>query len=169
MSGGEPLLQIEFLTELFREAKRRGIHTCVDTAGQPFSREEPFFSRFRELLRYTDLLLVDIKHIDCAAHQKLTGHKNDNILDMLRFLSDEQKPVWIRHVLVPGVTDDDRMLHRLRAFIDTLQNVEKIEVLPYHAMGAYKWKELGLAYTLDNTPPPAAERVKNAERILGIR
>lgn len=169
VSGGEPLLQIEFLTELFREAKRRGIHTCVDTAGQPFSREEPFFSRFRELLRYTDLLLVDIKHIDCAAHQKLTGHKNDNIFDMLRFLSDEQKPVWIRHVLVPGVTDDDRMLHRLRAFIDTLQNVEKIEVLPYHAMGAYKWKELGLAYTLDNTPPPAAERVKNAERILGIR
>ena len=169
VSGGEPLLQIEFLTELFREAKRRGIHTCVDTAGQPFSREEPFFSRFRELLRYTDLLLVDIKHIDCAAHQKRTGHKNDNILDMLRFLSDEQKPVWIRHVLVPGVTDDDRMLHRLRAFIDTLQNVQKIEVLPYHAMGAYKWKELGLAYTLDNTPPPAAERVQNAERILGIR
>lgn len=169
VSGGEPLLQIEFLTELFREAKRRGIHTCVDTAGQPFSREEPFFSRFRELLRYTDLLLVDIKHIDCAAHQKLTGHKNDNILDMLRFLSDEQKPVWIRHVLVPGVTDDDRMLHRLRAFIDTLQNVEKIEVLPYHAMGAYKWKELGLAYTLENTPPPTAERVQNAERILGIR
>ena len=169
VSGGEPLLQIEFLTELFREAKRRGIHTCVDTAGQPFSREEPFFSWFRELLRYTDLLLVDIKHIDCAAHQKLAGHKNDNILDMLRFLSDEQKPVWIRHVLVPGVTDDDRMLHRLRAFIDTLQNVQKIEVLPYHAMGAYKWKELGLAYTLDNTPPPAAERVKNAERILGIR
>ena len=154
---------------LDRAGRYRGIHTCVDTAGQPFSREEPFFSRFRELLRYTDLLLVDIKHIDCAAHQKLTGHKNDNILDMLRFLSDEQKPVWIRHVLVPGVTDDDRMLHRLRAFIDTLQNVQKIEVLPYHAMGAYKWKELGLAYTLDNTPPPAAERVKNAERILGIR
>ncbi len=151
VSGGEPLLQIEFLTELFREAKRRGIHTCVDTAGQPFSREEPLFSRFRELLRYTDLLLVDIKHIDCAAHQKLTGHKNDNILDMLRFLSDEQKPVWIRHVLVP------------------VQNVQKIEVLPYHAMGAYKWKELGLAYTLENTQPPTPERVRNAERILGIR
>ena len=169
VSGGEPLLQIYFPLELLRKAKQRGINTCIDTAGQPFARKEPFLSKFEELCTLCDLFLVDIKHIDCAAHQKLTGHKNDNILDMLRFLSDEQKPVWIRHVLVPGVTDDDRMLHRLRAFIDTLQNVEKIEVLPYHAMGAYKWKELGLAYTLDNTPPPAAERVKNAERILGIR
>lgn len=169
VSGGEPLLQIGFLTELFREAKRRGISACIDTAGQPFTRDEPFFSRFRELLRYTDLLLVDIKHIDSAAHQRLTGHQNDNILDMLRFLSDEQKPVWIRHVLVPELTDDDRMLHRLRTFLDTLQNVQKIEVLPYHSMGAYKWKELGLAYTLENTLPPTAERVRNAERILGIR
>lgn len=166
VSGGEPLLQIDFLTELFRQAKRRGIHTCLDTSGQPFSRGEPFFSRFRALMQVTDLLLVDIKHIDDDEHRRLTGHGNKNILDMLQYLSELRKPVWIRHVLVPGVTDDDAFLRRTRAFLETLQNVEKIEVLPYHSMGAYKWKELGIPYTLENTLPPSADRVKNAERIL---
>ena len=168
VSGGEPLLQLEFLIELFQKAKARGIGTCLDTAGQPFTREEPFFSRFCELLRVTDLLLVDIKHIDSGAHRRLTGHGNENILDMLRFLSREGKPVWIRHVLVPGVTDDDGALHRLRAFLDTLRNIERVEVLPYHSLGAYKWKELGLTYSLEGTQPPSADRVRNAEEILQI-
>ena len=87
---------------------------------------------------------------------------------MLRFLSREGKPVWIRHVLVPGVTDDDGALHRLRAFLDTLRNIERVEVLPYHSLGAYKWKELGLAYSLEGTQPPSADRVRNAEEILQI-
>lgn len=166
VSGGEPLLQIDFLLELLRKAKQRGINTCIDTSGQPFTRREPFFSKFERLLDSTDLLLVDIKHIDPAEHVKLTGQKNDNILDMLRYLSERRQPVWIRHVLVTGVTDDDGYLRRTRDFIAALQNVEKIEVLPYHSMGAFKWKEQGLAYTLDGVLPPDAERVANAERIL---
>ena len=166
VSGGEPLLQLDFVTELFKKAKERGINTCLDTAGQPFTREEPFFSNFNELLKYTDLLLVDIKHIDDNEHRALTGHGNQNILDMLRFLSDIKKPVWIRHVLVPGITDNDEYLRRTRGFIDSLQNVERVEILPYHSLGAYKWAALGLDYTLENTQPPTADRVKNAEMIL---
>lgn len=166
VSGGEPLLQIDFLLDLFQKAKARGIHTVIDTAGQPFTREEPFFSKFRELMRYTDLLLVDIKHIDPVEHQKLTGWTNANILDMLRFLSDSGKPVWVRHVLVPGITDEDGWLHKTRAFLATLKNVEKIEVLPYHSLGEYKWKELGIPYSLAGVASPSAARVRNAERIL---
>lgn len=166
VSGGEPLLQLDFLLELFEKAKRRGINTCVDTAGQPFRVSEPFFSKFRRLCELTDLFLVDIKHIDPQAHLALTGVKNDNILAMLRFLSDSGKPVWIRHVLVPGITDDDDALRRTRAFLETLSNVQKIEVLPYHGMGAYKWEKLGLDYTLADTQPPTADRIKNATDIL---
>ena len=166
VSGGEPLLQIDFLLDLFTKAKQRGINTCIDTAGQPFTREEPFFSKFRALAELTDLFIVDIKHIDNEQHKSLTGRGNENIRDMLQYLNELKKPVWIRHVLVPDITDNDGYLRRTRAFIETLDNVEKIEVLPYHSMGAYKWKELGIPYTLDNTQPPSAERVKNAERIL---
>ncbi len=166
VSGGEPLLQIDFLIDLFKKAKARGIGTAVDTAGQPFTQKEPFFSKFRELMCYTDLLLVDIKHIDPAAHKKLTGWSNENILAMCRYLSDIGKPIWIRHVLVPGVTDDDVFLQKTRDFIETLKNVQKIEVLPYHSLGEFKWDKLGIPYTLKGVEPPSAERVKNAERIL---
>lgn len=166
VSGGEPLLQIDFLLDLFRKAKARGINTAIDTAGQPFTREEPFFSKFQELMQYTDLLLLDLKHIDPAEHRKLTGKPNDNILDLFRFLSDIGKPVWIRHVLVPGITDDDGFLRKTREFISTLKNVQKVEVLPYHSMGEYKWKQLGIPYSLEGVESPGADRVKNAERIL---
>lgn len=166
VSGGEPLLQIDFLLDLFRKAKARGINTAIDTAGQPFTREEPFFSKFQELMQYTDLLLLDLKHIDPAEHRKLTGKPNDNILDLFRFLSDIGKPVWIRHVLVPGITDDDGFLRKTREFISTLNNVQKVEVLPYHSMGEYKWEQLGIPYSLKGVESPGADRVKNAERIL---
>ena len=166
VSGGEPLLQIDFLLDLFRKAKARGINTAIDTAGQPFTREEPFFSKFQELMQYTDLLLLDLKHIDPAEHRKLTGKPNGNILDLFRFLSDIGKPVWIRHVLVPGITDDDGFLRKTREFISTLKNVQKVEVLPYHSMGEYKWKQLGIPYSLAGVESPGADRVKNAERIL---
>lgn len=167
VSGGEPLLQIDFVTELFRLAKEKGVNTTLDTCGQPFTREEPFFSKFKELMKYTDLLLFDIKHIDDEQHKMLTGWTNQNILDCARYLSEIGKPVWIRHVLVPGISDKDEYLHRLRAFIDTLRNVKRVEVLPYHTLGAYKWKELGIPYTLEGVDPPTKERVKNAEEILG--
>ena len=118
VSGGEPLLQIEFLTELFRLAKQKGVHTTLDTCGQPFTRAEPFYSQFCELMQYTDLVMLDIKEWDSARHKALTGHGNENILDMARWLSDHGKDMWVRHVLVPGLTDDagrparDPRLHR---------------------------------------------------------
>ena len=118
VSGGEPLLQIDFLLELFKKAKERGINTCIDTAVQPFTKEEPFFSKFKELMEYTDLLLVDIKHIDREEHIKLTGLPNDNIKECFEYLDEIKKPIWIRHVLVPGITDDDNYLRETRKFID---------------------------------------------------
>lgn len=167
VSGGEPLLQLDFLKELFHEAKERGINTCIDTAGEPFTREEPFFSSFNELMKDTDLLLVDIKHIDNEQHKELTGKPNDNILDMLKYLDEIGKPVWIRHVLVPGITDVDEYLHRTREFIDTLSNVQKVDVLPYHSLGKFKWDELGIPYKLEGVEAPTAERIENAKKILG--
>ena len=167
VSGGEPLMQIDFLIELFEKLKMENVHTCVDTSGSPFTREEPFFSKFRRLTELTDLFLVDIKHIDSDRHRELTGRGNENILDMLSFLSEIKKPVWIRHVLVPDKTDDDYYLKKLREFVDTLDNVERVEVLPYHTLGAAKWKSLGIPYPLTGIDPPTKERVANAEKILG--
>lgn len=166
VSGGEALLQIDFVTELFKKAKERGINTTLDTSAQPFTRKEPFFSKFNELMKYTDLLLFDIKHIDNEEHIKLTGHPNTNILDCASYLSKIGKPIWIRHVLIPTVTDTDEYLKRTRTFIDTLTNVKRIEILPYHTLGIFKWKELGIPYQLEGIDPPSAERIKNAEEIL---
>lgn len=166
VSGGEPLLQIDFLTELFRKTKEKGVHTTLDTSGNPFTREEPFFGKFRELMKYTDLVMLDIKHIDKEQHRILTGCTNENILDLAHYLSDTGKSVWIRHVLVPERNDYDEYLIRLDAFIRTLKNVEKVEVLPYHTLGAYKWEELGYEYPLKGIEPPSKERVENANRLL---
>lgn len=169
VSGGEPLLQIDFLTELFMKAREKGIHTTLDTSGNPFTREEPFFGKFQTLMKYTDLILLDIKHIDENRHRSLTGCTNQNILDLAEYLSEIRKPVWIRHVLVPERNDKDEYLFRLRDFIRSLQNVERVEVLPYHTLGVYKWKELGMEYPLEGIEPPAKERVENANRILETR
>lgn len=166
VSGGEALLQIQPLTELFHKAKDLGINTCLDTSAQPFSRKDGRFSDFEALMKYTDLVLLDIKHIDNDAHKRLTGWENENILDCARYLSDIHKPVWIRHVLVPGINDDDESLHRLRSFIDTLSNVERVEVLPYHDLGVYKWEQLGIPYKLTDVKPPTEESVLHARKIL---
>lgn len=167
VSGGEPLLQIDFLTELFQKAKEQKIHTVLDTSGSPFTREEPFFGKFQELMAATDLILLDLKHIDEEQHRRLTGRTNQNILDLAKYLSEIGKPVWIRHVLVPERNDKDVYLERLKAFLDTLSNVEKVEVLPYHTLGVRKWKELGMEYPLEGIEPPPEQRVKNARKILG--
>lgn len=166
VSGGEALLQIQPLTELFHKAKDLGINTCLDTSAQPFSRKDGRFLAFEALMKYTDLVLLDIKHIDNDAHKRLTGWENENILDCARYLSDIHKPVWIRHVLVPGINDDDESLHRLRSFIDTLSNVERVEVLPYHDLGVYKWEQLGIPYKLTDVKPPTEESVLHARKIL---
>ena len=166
VSGGEALLQIDFLIDLFEEAHRHGINTCLDTAAQPFTRQEPFFSMFQRLMQSTDLVLLDIKHIDAEKHRWLTCHSNEHILDCARYLSDIQKPVWIRHVLVPGITDDEEQLIRLRQMLDTLHNIQKVEVLPYHTLGTFKWDQLGISYSLKNVPTPTAEQIARAREIL---
>ena len=167
VSGGEPLMQMDFLIDLFKKAKEQGVHTNIDTSGAVFTKEEPFFGKLQELLKYTDMLMLDIKHIDEKEHIRLTGHTNKNILDLATYLSDMKKPVWIRHVLVPKRSDKDEYLDRLHEFILTLHNVERVEVLPYHSLGAYKWKELGMEYPLEGIDPPTAERVENARKRLG--
>ena len=168
VSGGEALLQIDFLIDLFEEAHRRGINTCLDTAAQPFTREEPFFSKFQRLMQSTDLVLLDIKHIDPEKHRWLTGHSNEHILDCARYLSDIEKPVWIRHVLVPGITDDEEQLQLLRQTLDTLHNIQKVEVLPYHTLGTFKWDNLGIPYSLKDVPTPTAEQLSRAKHLLGV-
>jgi pyruvate formate lyase activating enzyme len=167
-SGGEPLLQLDFLLELFQAAHKAGMHTALDTAGEPFTRSGAFFETFTRLLRCADLFLLDIKHIDDGQHQRLTGKSNAAILDMARFLSESGKALWIRHVLVPGFTDDAASLARLRRFVDGLATVEKIELLPYHRLGVHKWRALGRVYPLADTPEPSADGVRRARAILGI-
>ncbi len=169
VSGGEPLLQIDFLIEFFRMAHEKGIHTAIDTSGNPFTFEEPFFSKFTELMNYTNLVILDIKQTDPVRHIELTGQPNENILEMAKWLSDNGKSMWIRRVLVPGVTDDAGELRNLKEFADSLKTVEQIEILPYHSMGAYKWENLNIPYTLADTAPPTDEQVREAESILGIR
>ena len=166
VSGGEALLQIDFVTELFKMAKEKGVNTCLDTSGNPFTREETFFSKFNELMQYTDLFMLDIKHIDDEEHKKLTGQSNSNILDMARYLSENGKKMWIRHVLVPGITTDEKYLKQLREFIDTLNTVERVEVLPYHTLGVFKSKELGIQYQLEGIDPPRKEQIESAKKLL---
>ena len=167
VSGGEPLLQIDFVIELFTILKKQGVSTCVDTSGFTFNPDnEQSVEKHRQLLAVTDLFLLDIKHIDDAAHRSLTGQSNAHTLAFAKFLSDEGKDMWIRHVLVPNLTDDDAQLERLKAFIDTLQTVKRVEVLPYHTMGEVKYQKLGIEYPLKGVQPPVKERVMNAKRIL---
>ncbi|MCD8390265.1 MAG: pyruvate formate lyase-activating protein [Firmicutes bacterium] len=166
VSGGEPLMQIDFLIEFFKKAKAEGIHTTIDTAGQPFAEEEPFILKFNELMKYTDLVMLDIKEINDNRHKVITGASNENILKMALYLDGINKPVWIRHVLVPERSDFDEDLKALAEFIKTLGNVEKVEVLPYHTLGVHKWQELGIDYPLEGIPSPSKERIENANAIL---
>jgi len=166
VSGGEPLAQIDFLIELFKLAKAKGVHTCIDTAGAPFTREEPFFGKFKELMEVTNLLLVDVKHIDNEKHLDLTGKTNTNILDMFHYLDEIQKPIWIRHVLVPGYTADEDSLTRLDAFIKTLSNVQRVEVLPYHAMAITKYEKYGIPYRFKDVEIPDQETIQKANDLL---
>ena len=167
VSGGEPLLQIEFVTELFKALKAQGVHTCVDTSGITFRPENAeSVEKHKNLLAVTDLFLLDIKHIDDEKCKALTGQGNAHTLAFAKFLSENDKPIWIRQVLVPNLTDNDEDLQKTRAFIDTLKTVEKVEVLPYHTMGEVKYQKLGIAYPLEGVEPPKKERVQNAKRIL---
>ena len=162
-SGGEPLLQAPFLIELFKRLKKEGIHTCIDTSGMFAITDE-----IRELLSLTDLVLLDIKHIDDKKCRDLVGASNKLELEFAKYLSDNGNKMWIRQVLVPGYTDDEEDLLRLKEFLSTLKTVEKVELLPYHNMGKYKWSDLGVEYDLENVKPATQEDVNRAKKILGI-
>lgn len=168
VSGGEPLLQIEFVTEFFKLAKAKGVHTAVDTSGNPFTMEEPFISKFNELMEVTDLFILDIKEINDEKHKELTKWTNTNILQMAKYLSDHGKSMWIRHVLVPGLTDDEEGLKELNSFIKELKTVDRVEILPYHTLGEVKWQELDIPYPLEGVRIPTPEEVKKAEELLDI-
>lgn len=166
VSGGEALLQMDFVIELFKLCKAEGVHTTIDTAGNPFTFEEPFFSKFKELMELTDLFMLDIKQINDEKHKELTGFSNNNILELARYLSDNGKSMWIRQVLVPGITSDEEDLKKTREFIDTLKTVEKVEVLPYHKLGIPEWERLGIPYRLTGVEPPSSEQFELAKKIL---
>jgi len=172
VTGGEPLLQIDFLIELFSLAKDKGIHTCIDTSGVTYhSGDAAYSEKLDALMALTDLVMLDIKHIDSAAHKELTGHKNEGILAFAKYLEEKGVPLWVRHVAVPGVTDDPAALERLGRFIGGLKNLKALDVLPYHTMGEAKYREMGISYPLAGVPAMTAEGAKAAkERILsGIR
>lgn len=165
VTGGEPLLQVDFLTELFKAAKQENIHTCIDTSGITFNSENT--DKIDKLLQYTDLVMLDIKHIDNDEHIKLTGKSNKNILQFAKHLEALRKPVWIRHIIVENITDNPEHLKELGHFIGSLKNLAALDVLPYHTMGVNKYKELGIPYALEGVPAlPLKDAVKAKQHIL---
>lgn len=165
VSGGEPLLQMDFVTELFKEAKKRNIHTALDSSGALFVREKNL-KKYEELIKYVDLVLLDIKHIDDEDHKKLTGFSNKNILNFLKFLDENGVEVWIRHVIVPNITYDAKLLERLGYELGRYKNIKKVDVLPYHNMGEKKYKELGMDYPLKGTKPMTDRHAKSARDMI---
>ncbi len=164
VSGGEALLQLDFLIELFKEAKHRNIHTCLDTSAGCYHEKQN--SQYEELLKYTDLVLLDIKHIDDLEHIKLTKHSNQRVLCFAKFLSDLNVKTIIRHVLLPTINDQEIYIKKLRSFLDSLHNITKIEVLPYHKSGVKKWESMGYSYELYHIEEPTQEQVEKAQYFL---
>ena len=166
VSGGEPLLQLDFLIDLFEIMKQKGISTAIDTSGACYDETD---ERYSKLLPLTDLVILDIKHIDNEKCKALTGRSNEKTLAFAKKLDEASVSVWIRQVLVPGFTDDENDLKKTREWIKTLKNVKKVEVLPYHTLGKIKYEKMGLAYPMEGVPVPEKEETEKAERILGIR
>ena len=161
-TGGEPTMQLPFLTELFRLAKAEGIHTCLDTAGILFSEEEAY----DELLKYTDLVMLDIKHMFAREHRELTGHDNRRVFAFFDYLEKMGKSVRIRHVVVPGITYKEDQLAALGRFLKGKENIESVELLSYHGMGVQKYKKMGLPYPLAQTEPLSAAELAHAYEIV---
>lgn len=167
VTGGEALMQMEFVTELFSTAAHRGIHTCLDTSGITFNPNRPeIVERFDKLMSVTDLVMLDIKHIDPQGHKDLTDQSLDPILAFARYLDAKTIPVWIRHVVVPGITNDEALLYRLGRFLGTLHNIKALDVLPYHDMGKVKYKNLGIPYPLEDTKPLTKEQALAAKQVI---
>lgn len=163
-TGGEPLMQMEFLTELFKKAKDKDIHTCLDTSGILFSQDKR--AEFDALTEVCDLVMLDIKHIDDEEHKKLTAHSNKAVLEYLDYLSEKQTPVWIRHVVVPGITLNDEYLARLGRYIARYKNIKALDVLPYHSMAKKKYSELKMIYPLADTPDATKEDAIHARKVI---
>ena len=164
VTGGEPLMQIEFVTELFKQARSKNIHTALDTSGVLFTPD--YTEKFDKLIKYTSLVLLDIKHIDEEEHKKLTGHSNKNILEFAKYLSNNKIPIWIRHVVVPGINDKEEYFIKLGKFMGTLSNIKALDVLPYHNMAIPKYESLGIDYPLKNTPPLSKDDAIKARNII---
>ena len=167
LSGGEPLLQIDFVIELFREAKKRKIHTALDSSGITFDRKnKDLLEKFKELIEYTDLFLLDIKQIDPEGHKLLTGHSNEKILDFLSFLNDNDKDIWIRHVIVPGYTYDKDLLIRLGHELAKYKSIKDVDILPYHSMGKVKYEKMGINYKLDGVKDLGIREAMIAKKVV---
>lgn len=160
VSGGEPLMQADFVSEFFRLCHSEGIHTAVDTSGALIT------ERVLNMLDNTDLVLLDIKTMDPELYTRLTGVRQENNLAFLDILEERGITTWIRHVVVPGLTDNDKWLRQLGQYVMHYDCVEKIEILPYHTLGEYKYQKLGLEYSLDGVPPLSAERASEIRKIM---
>lgn len=163
ISGGEPLIQAKFVTELFKRLKQLNIHTAIDTAGSL-----PITDDITELLKYTDLVILDIKHIDNQKCIELTGLPNTNTINFANYLKENKISMWIRQVLVPTITDDEKDLLKLKEFLKNYDNLKYFEFLPYHNLGKAKWKNLGLTYPLEDIRPANQDDIDRAKQILGI-
>ena len=167
VTGGEALMQIDFLLELFRLAKQKNIHTCLDTSGITYRPGASSYNeKLDELMKVTDLVMLDIKHIDPEGHKTLTGHDNTGILAFARYLEEKQVDVWIRHVVVPGITDDEALLTRLGTFLGTLSNIKALDVLPYHIMGVTKYEQLDIDYPLKGVEPATRDQAAKAKKTI---
>lgn len=169
VSGGEPLLQLDFLTEFFEICSEHHVHTALDTSGNPFENTPEYLAKFDRLLAATSIVLLDLKMFDSEGHKKLTRQPNENILEMARYISDKGIPIWVRRVLVPGLTDSDEDLTNTYEFIKTLPSARRVEVLPYHAFAIPKWQELGIPYSLTDVLTPTQKQIKHAEDILHVK
>lgn len=167
VTGGEPLMQVDFLTELFTLAKAKNIHTCIDSSGIAFQPDNAvWMKKLDDLLALTDLVMLDIKHIDPEKHRELTAQPNDKILAFAEYLSEKGIAIWIRHVVVPGITDDDQYLYKLGHFIGGLKTLKALDVLPYHTMGKVKYEKLGIPYKLEGVEAMDKDKVIEKKQVI---
>ena len=169
ISGGEPLAQLDFIIELSRLFHNEGISVAIDTSGATFNMSEAYLKKFDELLQVTDLFLLDIKAVDSSLHKKITGKDNKNVLELFSYLDKNNYPIWVRHVLVPTLSDNDERLRETHEFLSKFKNIRRVEVLPYHTLGTFKYDLLKIEYPLKDVPAPTKERVENAEKILCVK
>ncbi len=172
VTGGEPLMQVDFLIELFTLAKEKGIHTCIDSSGIAYRpNNTEWIAKLDKLMTLTDLVMLDIKHIDPEKHKELTGQPNDGILAFAEYLCEKNIDIWIRHVVVPGITDDDKYLYQLGYFIGGLSTLRALDVLPYHTMGKVKYDKLGMQYKLEGVPAMDKDKVIEKKQVIldGVR